>query len=74
MTIRQLLTDDQDGTTIQPGSFRIHAAFTWNIPGTATPKTGELDFSSFDNLLAYVQAQKAAYEAATAPPPPTAAA
>ena len=65
MTIKRTLVDDHDGTEIVPGALHIAASFTLEMPGGEV-KTGELDFSSFDNLIAYVQAEAASL----APPMP----
>ena len=63
MTIKQVLTDDQNGVVIQPGSLHISATFRIDIPGDGTTpastKQGDLDFGSFANLIAYIQAEQA---------------
>lgn len=68
MTIKRTLVDDHDGSEIVPGAFHIAASFTLEMPGGVV-KSGELDFASFDNLIAYVQAEQAALTPAPAPTP-----
>ena len=70
MSIKKIVADDQDGTEIAPGALRISGAFTIEFPGGVT-QTGELDFGSFDNVVAYVQAQQAKFQAAQPAPAPT---
>ena len=65
MTIKQVLTDDQDGSEIVPGGLHISVTFRTDIPasGTAPASTrqGDLDFGSFANLIAYCQDEQAKY-------------
>ncbi len=63
MSIKRIVADDQDGTEIQPGALHISGSFTIEFPGGIT-QTGDLDFGSFESVIAYVQAQQAKYQAA----------